>query len=104
MFDLPSVTSEDRREYCHFRKSLMSNGFLQLQESCYLKMIRNVATMDLTIQSLNAIMPKTGDVSVLPLTVDDFREMKCLLGKPFPIHLFTDDVLFIGEPEGEECA
>ena len=43
LFDLPSVTNEDHREYYHFKKKLMINGFILLQESCYLKMIRNMS-------------------------------------------------------------
>ena len=33
MFDLPVGTSEQRREYAKFRKFLIKNGFLMMQES-----------------------------------------------------------------------
>ena len=32
MFDLPVATASDRREYTHFRKYLIKNGFLMMQE------------------------------------------------------------------------
>ena len=33
MFDLPVMSAHDRREYSKFRKYLIKNGFLMLQES-----------------------------------------------------------------------
>ena len=33
MFDLPVVTTEQRREYTRFRKYLLKNGFVMMQES-----------------------------------------------------------------------
>ena len=40
-FDLPTLTSENKREYVRFRKFLIKNGFLMLQESVYVKMALN---------------------------------------------------------------
>ena len=34
-FDLPVITTENRREYRMFRNYLLKNGFLMLQESVY---------------------------------------------------------------------
>ena len=41
MFDLPVGTSEQRREYAKFRKFLIKNGFLMMQESIYCKLALN---------------------------------------------------------------
>lgn len=103
MYDLPVVMTEDRREYYHFKKKLRQNGFLQMQESCYLKLIRNVSAMETTIRSLSAILPKHGNVSVLQLSLTDFKGIRCLLGEPFPIDMFTDDIIAVGN-EDEDCA
>ena len=46
-FDLPTLTSENRREYTKFRKFLIKNGFLMMQESVYTKMALN--QMEITI-------------------------------------------------------
>ncbi|MCI9592362.1 MAG: CRISPR-associated endonuclease Cas2, partial [Lachnospiraceae bacterium] len=40
-FDLPVVTGEQRRAYVKFRKFLVKNGFLMLQESVYCKLALN---------------------------------------------------------------
>ena len=45
-FDLPIETAENRREYSRFRRMLIKNGFIMLQESVYCRMAlnQNVAT------------------------------------------------------------
>lgn len=100
MFDLPSVTVDDRREYHQFMKAIKKNGFLQLQESCYLKLIRNIASIDQTMNSLRKIMPKRGNVSVLPLNLSSFAGMKSLCGESFDMDLFIGDVYVFGNEEG----
>ena len=34
-FDLPAITVEEKRHYRQFRKLLIKNGFVMLQESVY---------------------------------------------------------------------
>lgn len=99
MFDLPAVTTDDRREYSHFKKDLRKEGFLPLQESCYLKLIRNYETVDLQVQSLRKVMPAKGNVSVLPMNLAEFKGMRCLLGESFNMSLFTDDIYYVGDEE-----
>ena len=40
-FDLPNIYAKDRRNYNLFRKFLLNEGFLMLQESVYSKLILN---------------------------------------------------------------
>lgn len=40
-FDLPVTTGEERRAYTKFRKFLIKDGFLMLQESVYCKLALN---------------------------------------------------------------
>ena len=47
MFDLPVTTASDRREYTRFRKYLIKNGFLMMQESVYCKLAQNSTAADL---------------------------------------------------------
>ena len=37
-FDLPTDTIKDRREYARFRKYLIKNGFVMMQEAVYVPM------------------------------------------------------------------
>ena len=41
MFDLPTETSLQRRNYRKFRKTLIKNGFIMMQESVYVKLAMN---------------------------------------------------------------
>lgn len=40
MFDLPMQTSKDRRNYRHFRKALISEGFFMMQFSVYVRVLK----------------------------------------------------------------
>ena len=46
MFDLPTETSIQRRNYRKFRKSLIKNGFIMMQESVYVKLAMNQGSAD----------------------------------------------------------
>lgn len=41
MFDLPVLTSENRRNYRKFRKALINEGFLMMQYSIYVRVCSN---------------------------------------------------------------
>ena len=102
LFDLPAVSAEDKREYSRFKKKLKSHGFLQLQESCYLKLVRNISSFDQTLTNLSHDMPISGTVCALPMNLNEFKGMRFLLGGPFNISAFTDDVVCIGGEAGGE--
>ena len=38
-FDLPTETTEDKANYRQFRKALIRNGFLMMQESVYCRLL-----------------------------------------------------------------
>ena len=40
-FDLPVKTAKQRKDYRQFRKFLLKDGYLQLQESVYAKLVVN---------------------------------------------------------------
>ena len=50
MFDLPTLTSEDRKEYRNFRKYLIISGFLMLQESVYSKLVLNTTSANIIME------------------------------------------------------
>lgn len=51
-FDLPVTTAEDRRVYQSFRKYLIKNGFLMLQESVYCKLAQNPTVGDAIVENV----------------------------------------------------
>ena len=60
MFDLPMVTSEDKRNYRHFRKRLIQEGFLMMQFSVYVRVCPNSKNAKSIEQRVAAITPKEG--------------------------------------------
>ena len=60
MFDLPVVSAHDRKEYAKFRKYLLKNGFLMLQESVYCKLVLNSTMADSLVENLRKNKPENG--------------------------------------------
>jgi len=81
MFDLPVLTSKQRREYRIFRKFLIKNGFMMLQESNYCKLVPNSASGEALIQALRLNKPPEGSVQVLKVTEKQFAKMEYLVGE-----------------------
>ena len=66
-FDLPAITVEEKRHYRQFRKLLIKNGFVMLQESVYCKMITSPSVEN----SVKLLIHKTttqGLVQILTVT------------------------------------
>lgn len=84
MFDLPTATKEDKREYMHFRKSLIKMGFDMLQYSVYAKITRNNDDSKKCMKEINKILPPVGSVRVLQITEKQYSAMKIMLGNKTP--------------------
>lgn len=79
-FDLPSVTSKDKKHYRDFVKYLKALGFYRLQESVFCKMDIDKQAMDSSIKRIEAKLPPDGSVITLSVTEKQFSTMKILLG------------------------
>lgn len=80
-FDLPTLTAEDRRNYRQFRKLLIKNGFIMLQESVYCKMMTS-PSMEKSVRSLiHNNKPPKGIVQILSITEKQFVKMDYVVGK-----------------------
>ena len=51
-FDLPNIYSKDKRNYLKFRKFLINEGFIMMQESVYSKIVLNSQQSELILQKL----------------------------------------------------
>ncbi len=80
MFDLPIVTPAQRRSYSRFRRYLIKQGFIMMQESVYTKLVLNGASAAFIRESLRANKPPEGLVSVLQVTERQFARMELLVG------------------------
>ena len=86
-FDLPVTTSENRRAYVHFRKFLLKNGFLMLQESVYCKMITSPSVENSVKLLIHKNKPPQGLVQILTVTEKQFVKMDYVVGE------YTSDVI-----------
>ena len=68
MFDLPVTTPDARKQYNLFRKYLIKNGFLMMQESIYCKLAQNSTAAETMVENIRKNKPSDGLVQVLKIT------------------------------------
>lgn len=79
-FDLPVESASQRKEYRLFRKHLIKEGFLMMQESVYVKLVTNDGAAGAAIMRLRKHRPKEGLVQVLKVTEKQFETMDYISG------------------------
>ncbi len=86
-FDLPTLTDSDKREYRKFRKLLIKNGFIMMQESVYTRMVLNQTVQNSVIELLKKNKPSAGLVQAMIVTEKQFSNTVNISGK------ITSDVI-----------
>jgi len=81
LFDLASVTLDDKREYRKFRKYLLVTGFVMMQESVYSKIALNGTAANAIIEGLEKNKPEIGNVQVMTITEKQYGRIIYLLGE-----------------------
>lgn len=79
-FDLPVLYSADRKNYRKFKKYLIKEGFIMLQNSVYSKLCLNSQQADLLIQRIKKNSPKKGIIQVLKLTENQYSQIEYIIG------------------------
>lgn len=79
-FDLPTLTDKDRREYRNFRKLLIKNGFIMMQESVYSKVVLNQTVQKSVLDLLKKNQPSAGLVQALVITEKQFSNTVNIVG------------------------
>ena len=80
-FDLPVETAMQRKEYRIFRKYLIKEGFLMLQESVYVKLATSENVANAIISRLKKNRPPHGLCQVLRVTEKQYATMSDLTGE-----------------------
>ena len=94
-FDLPTITSENRRNYRKFRNDLISNGFFMLQESVYCRMVINEAMAKSTVAKIEGFKPPTGMICAMIVTEKQFANITFISGESKSDVITTDKSLVI---------
>lgn len=80
-FDLPTITANDRKEYRKFRKFLVNEGFIMMQESVYSKLLLNSTTLRSMRHRIERNKPNKGLVQELIITERQFSSINYVVGK-----------------------
>ncbi len=80
-FDLPMLTDKNRRDYNHFHKFLLKNGFIMMQKSVYTKLVINNVTSAAVRRKVSENLPPDGIVELLEITENQFSRIEYLLGE-----------------------
>lgn len=91
MFDLPTNTPEDRKNYTIFRKSLIKLGFDMIQYSIYGRITKNNDDSKKYMREIKLILPPYGSVRLLQVTEKQYSKMQILLGDKTPTENLLND-------------
>lgn len=80
-FDLPTDTSQQRREYNSFRKFLIRSGFVMMQESVYSKIVLNATAAAAAQESIRKHKTSGGLIEMLLVTERQFERMEIVVGE-----------------------
>ncbi|WP_225422963.1 CRISPR-associated endonuclease Cas2 [Companilactobacillus jidongensis] len=81
MFDLPTLTSQDRRNYRQFMKKLRLDGFTKMQESIYTCVLIDATSAKFLTNKVELYAPSKGLIQALPITEKQYEAMRYLTGK-----------------------
>lgn len=95
LFDLPMVSAQEKRIYSKFRKYLIKNGFLMMQEFVYCKMALNQTAATSIMDGVRKNSPEEGIIQMLCITEKQYSKMECICGEVKRQVLDTDERLVI---------
>jgi len=79
-FDLPVLSSQQRKQYTKFRKHLVKSGFFMMQESVYSKLVLNATAAENVRENIRKNKPTEGLIQILTITEKQFARMEFLIG------------------------
>ena len=94
-FDLPNVYAKDRRNYMLFRKFLINEGFLMMQESVYSKIVLNSIQVELLNEKIRKNAPKKGIIQLMTITEKQYANIEYIIGEPNTKIINSEDKLVI---------
>ena len=94
-FDLPTKTAVDLKEYRKFRKVLITNGFVMMQESVYTKVLLNQSVKNSVLEMLKKNKPPQGLVQALTVTEKQFAGTVNIVGRSVSNVVDSDERLII---------
>lgn len=94
-FDLPVETAKDRREYSRFRRFLVKEGFIIMQESVYCKLALNMTVVESVSNRVRKNKPSEGIVQMLTVTERQYNSMEFIVGAKQSDIIDSDERLIV---------
>lgn len=94
-FDLPNIYAKDKRNYLHFRKFLLNEGFIMMQESVYSKIVMNSQQSKLLLERIRKKAPKKGLIQTLTITEKQYAGIEYIIGEQNSKIIDTEDRLIV---------
>jgi len=94
-FDLPNIYAKDKRNYLKFRKYLINEGFIMMQESVYSKIILNSQQSILLIDRIRKNAPSKGLIQVLTITEKQYSQIEYIIGENKSKIINSEDRLIV---------
>ncbi len=76
LFDLPTETKKERKQYALFRKRLIQDGFAMFQFSIYVRHCPSRENAEVHIRRVKSFLPAKGQIGILNVTDKQFGEME----------------------------
>lgn len=92
MFDLPTITKADRKEYTRFRNYLLDCGFDMSQYSVYFRLISSKERVERFEHKIAAHLPETGKVQIISITDKQYENIKAFYGNSPEINKKMDQL------------
>ncbi|MBU2570948.1 MAG: CRISPR-associated endonuclease Cas2 [Gammaproteobacteria bacterium] len=80
LFDLPTETPLDRKEYAQFRKFLLDDGFTMMQYSVYMRHSASDENAAVHLKRVKSKLPPDGEVRILKITDKQFGKIEVFYG------------------------
>lgn len=80
LFDLPTETKKDIKEYTLFRKNLIRDGFTMFQFSIYIRHCVSMENADVHKKRVKSFLPQFGKVCIICITDKQFGNIELFYG------------------------
>ena len=80
LFDLPTETKKDIREYTIFRKKLLRDGFTMFQFSIYVRHCASLENAEVHKKRVKSFLPRYGKVGIICITDKQFGNIELFYG------------------------
>lgn len=94
-FDLPTVSNFNLKEYRRFRKFLLNEGFIMMQESVYVKLVLNPTAAGLVKSKIRQAAPADGLIEMLVITEKQFAGIEYVSGSRSEQYIEDDKRLVV---------